>query len=321
MSEVWLEPGTHGVRLFDRAASRHVAIAEFFTAEAGRFDPLVLVSRRATLTSVAALLASGRFGPPVPVERIHFADVEEALSAIMNGDQFDPDRGASYLLGLLAKVRLKEADGTIRLYGEMVDALCERGNFSAALALEGLCPKLFEIEPRLAVLCGYARARFYGTGAGHFRAIRAGHTHGDPGEGAHELTGGHKTPREDEGDPVQPWVHVIDDDDSVRRSLGRLLKLSGLNVRTFDSGEAFLLDLESLRPGFLVVDIQLTGMSGLDVLAHMKSVRASWPALAMSGSDDERAESEALRLGARAFLKKPLDSHVLLSAVEGALAG
>jgi CheY-like chemotaxis protein len=319
MSAAWLEPGTHGVRFFPDVPSAHVAIAEFFTAGDACSDALVLIGRRATFESVATLLASGRFGAPVAAERIHFADAEAALPAIMDGDVLDPARGASLLQGIVAEVRRSHPRGTIRLYGEGVDVLAERGNISAALVLERLCPRLFENDPRLAILCGYAHANFAGTAASHVHAIRAEHTHSDAGEGA--APDDAAPPRESVGAPKGAWVHVIDDDDSVRRSLGRLLRLSGFEVRTFDSGEAFLLELGSLEPGCVVVDIQLTGMSGLDVLAHMKSARPSWPLLAMSGSDDDNAENEALRLGAHAFLKKPLDSGVLIAAVEAALAG
>jgi CheY-like chemotaxis protein len=320
MSDVWLDPGTHGVKFFDGAASSHVAIAEFFTAQASRYDPLVLVSRRSTYLSVSALLASGRFGPPQAAGRIYFSDVDEALAEIMTGDDVDPERGAKFLLGILSQVRAREPAGTIRLYGEMVDVLCERGNFRAALALEALCPNLFTSEPKLAVLCGYTRAHFVGDDIAHARAIRAEHTHGDCGEGE-TARGDNRPPQESGKDPLGAWVYVIDDDDSVRRSLGRLIKLSGFNVRTFDSGEALLVEIDMLHPGCLVIDIQLTGMSGLDLIAHVKRTRPAWPLLAMSGSDDEAAQSEALALGVLTFLKKPLDSQVLLDAIASVLAG
>jgi FixJ family two-component response regulator len=67
--------------------------------------------------------------------------------------------------------------------------------------------------------------------------------------------------------------------------------------------------------------MQLTGMSGLDVIAHMRSTRPSWPLIAMSGSDDDNIENEALSLGASVFMGKPLDSQELLTAIETALAG
>ena len=322
MSRAWCDPGTHAVCFHDDALSAARNIAEFLAADAHSLDPLVMVSRRETFDRVMALLASGAFGPRIGTESIRFIDAETAIERFVEDGAVDPVRGERLLLELLSEVRRANGDGTIRFYGEMVDILCERGNFTAARALESLFPGLFTHEPRLTVLCGYARARFQGEGAEYRHAICAEHTHAREEECEPDSLGqGEAPPSESDGAPHDDWVHVIDDDDSVRRSLGRVLKLSGFNVRTFDSGEAFLLELESLKPGCLVVDIQLMGMSGLDVLAHMKGARASWQALAMSGSDDENAQSEALRLGARAFLKKPLDSQVLLSAVAAALAG
>ena len=120
--------------------------------------------------------------------------------------------------------------------------------------------------------------------------------------------------------PLPAAVYVIDDDASIRRALGRLLRLTQWQVRTFDSAEAFLAELDGLAPGCLVLDIQLGGMNGLDLLAHMKSAHPTWPIIAMSGSDNDTAETEALRLGARAYLRKPFDSEVLIDTVTQALA-
>jgi len=61
-------------------------------------------------------------------------------------------------------------------------------------------------------------------------------------------------------------VYVIDDDASIRRSLNRLLTSSNWTVRTFDSGEAFLAELGELSLGCLIVDVELKGMSGLDLV-------------------------------------------------------
>jgi FixJ family two-component response regulator len=105
---------------------------------------------------------------------------------------------------------------------------------------------------------------------------------------------------------------VIDDDHSMRRSLKRLLKFSAWDVRTFDSAEAFLSELPKLAAGYLVVDIQLPGMSGLELLQHLRSINLAWPTLAMSASIDPSVEGEALRLGAALFLRKPFDPQVLL---------
>lgn len=120
--------------------------------------------------------------------------------------------------------------------------------------------------------------------------------------------------------PPASAVYVIDDDLSIRRALSRRLKLEMWDVLTFDSCEAFLADLNGLKPGCLVLDIQLGGMSGLDLLAYMKNARPNWPIFSMSGSDNDSAEAEALRLGARAFFRKPFDSELLVEAITQAFA-
>jgi len=111
-------------------------------------------------------------------------------------------------------------------------------------------------------------------------------------------------------------VYVIDDDRSIGRSLDRLLKVSNWRVRTFASAEALLAELEQLQTGFLVVDIQLPGMTGLELLERMHEMQRPWPVVAMSGSNDENVEREALRLGAKLFLHKPFDPQALLNALE-----
>lgn len=319
MSEIWSTPGTHGVRFNVDAPSRYDAIAEFLTAGTDTSDPLVLVARPETCAGVAALLASGRFGPPVSPERVRFVDAAEALSAFTDGDVVDIARAEAMFLALIAEVRAREPRGTIRLYGEIVDLLCERGDFAGALALEAICANLFVAEPRLAVLCCYARARFDGADAGHFSAVCELHTQAQADGGSSGAEDEAPPPQTVMRVPTGPCVYVIDDDDSVRRSLGRFLRLAGYDVRTYDSGETFFLELEELAAGCLVVDMQLAGMSGSDILAHMQAARPSWPKLAMSGSDDDNVESEALRLGARAFLHKPLDTGVLLAAIAAAM--
>jgi len=122
------------------------------------------------------------------------------------------------------------------------------------------------------------------------------------------LAGNHDAP-----DPV---VYVVDDDRSMRRSLRRLLKVSGWQVRSFDSAEAFATELDQLSSGFLIVDIQLPGMSGLELLERLQEMRVPCPAIAISGSNDASIEAEALRLGAKMFLYKPFDPQVLLGALE-----
>ena len=91
-------------------------------------------------------------------------------------------------------------------------------------------------------------------------------------------------------------------------------------MRTFDSGEAFLAELDKLSSGCLVVDIGLQGISGLELVQRLTDARLSWPIIVMSALYDKKAESEALRLGARAYLRKPFGSQALLNAIARALS-
>jgi two-component system response regulator FixJ len=110
-------------------------------------------------------------------------------------------------------------------------------------------------------------------------------------------------------------IYLIDDDASVRRSLSRLLALSNWQVRSFDSAEAFLADQDHLPLGGIILDMQLLGMSGLELLRQMASAGQRWPVVAMSGSHDDGTEEEALLLGARFYLRKPFEAEMLLEAI------
>jgi len=115
-------------------------------------------------------------------------------------------------------------------------------------------------------------------------------------------------------------VYVIEDDESMRRALARLLTCSNWPVRTFESAESFLGEMDGLTQGCLIVDVGLLGMSGIDLLATLRYAGVRWPCIAISGSHNENAEREALALGARAFLRKPFEPRALLDAVAGALS-
>ena len=110
-------------------------------------------------------------------------------------------------------------------------------------------------------------------------------------------------------------IYLIDDDVSVRRSLVRLLTLMNRQVRAFDSAEAFLAEVDRLPLGGIILDMQLSGMSGLELLRQMTNAGLRWPVIAMSGSQDEDAEAEALRLGAQLYLHKPFDAGTLLDTI------
>lgn len=119
-----------------------------------------------------------------------------------------------------------------------------------------------------------------------------------------------------------PDVHValVDDDDSVRRAVARLLRIAGLEVDVYATGEAFLSALETRPPDCVVLDMYMPTMSGLDVQAALVAQHLGLPIVFISAHDDAAAERHALEAGAAAFLHKPFSEQQLLSAIATATA-
>lgn len=119
-----------------------------------------------------------------------------------------------------------------------------------------------------------------------------------------------------------PDVHValVDDDDSVRRAVARLLRIAGLEVDVYATGEAFLNALETRPPDCVVLDMYMPTMSGLDVQAALVAQRPGLPIVFISAHDDAAVERHALAAGAAAFLHKPFSEQQLLSAIATATA-
>jgi FixJ family two-component response regulator len=116
-----------------------------------------------------------------------------------------------------------------------------------------------------------------------------------------------------------PLIAVLDDEESIRRALQRLLRSAGFDVQTFASGAEFLESLGTRRPGCLVLDIHMRGMTGFDVLAALESLPLRVPTLVITAFDDETAEARALQAGALRFMRKPIREDDLLDAVAAAL--
>lgn len=113
----------------------------------------------------------------------------------------------------------------------------------------------------------------------------------------------------------KPTVTVVDDDEAVRKALGRLFKSAGFGVETFASAAEFLRDGLRQRPGCLVLDVRMPGGTGLDLQQTL--VESGWhlPIIFITAHEDEAARSLALERGAAAFLQKPFNDRVLLDAV------
>lgn len=114
-------------------------------------------------------------------------------------------------------------------------------------------------------------------------------------------------------------VVVIDDDESYRDAVQRLLKSAGLSVRSFASAELFLNSGQQHETGCLIADIRMPGMSGLELQSKLNSDHCPIPTIFITAHGDEKMRLQAMRAGAVKFLMKPFEGEVLLEAVRVAL--
>ncbi len=113
-----------------------------------------------------------------------------------------------------------------------------------------------------------------------------------------------------------PVVFVIDDDTSVRESLSNLIGSAGHHVQTFASAQEFLSQKQAMGPSCLILDVQLPGLSGLDLQQHLTQVDGHLPIIFISGHSDIPMTVRAMKAGAIEFLTKPFRDVDLLNAVE-----
>lgn len=118
--------------------------------------------------------------------------------------------------------------------------------------------------------------------------------------------------------PIPARVAVVDDDPYVLRGLRRLLRAAGFAVDTYGTGDAFMHALEDVRFDCLVLDLHMPNTSGFDVQADLARRGCSLPVIVITGDDTPNAKSRALRLGAFAYLGKPVDETTLLAAIGAA---
>lgn len=118
---------------------------------------------------------------------------------------------------------------------------------------------------------------------------------------------------------IAPMIHVIDDDESVRKAVTRLLKAAGYEARSYASAGEFLLADPQPGPGCIVLDVRMPGPSGLELQAALSKKRGSWPLIFLTGHGDIPMSVQAMKAGAVDFLTKPVQRQALLAAVTNAL--
>ena len=119
--------------------------------------------------------------------------------------------------------------------------------------------------------------------------------------------------------PESPVVHVIDDDEAVRKSLAFLLESAGLRVATHGSAPDFLAAAPGLRDGCIITDVRMPEITGIDLLRRIKERGVDIPVIVITGHGDISLAVDAMKLGAVDFLEKPFDDDQLLAALKSAL--
>ena len=120
---------------------------------------------------------------------------------------------------------------------------------------------------------------------------------------------------------TRPTVFIVDDDAAVRQSLALLIRSMGMPVETFESAQVFLGACDPERPGCLVLDIRMPGISGLELQEELQRRGVTLPIIFITGHGDIPMSVRAMKAGAVDFLPKPVDGGQLLAAIAQALAG
>ncbi len=116
-----------------------------------------------------------------------------------------------------------------------------------------------------------------------------------------------------------PLLAVVDDDAEVRVALTRLVSSAGFGVETFASGAEFLRSIEDHEPDCVVLDLHMPEMNGFEVQAALAGGHATVPVIVITGHDTSESRVRAVRLGAKAYLCKPVNDEALLTAIGTAI--
>jgi FixJ family two-component response regulator len=123
-------------------------------------------------------------------------------------------------------------------------------------------------------------------------------------------------------DKHKPLIVIVDDDVSVCRAIKRLVRSINMNAETFTSGDEFIKFIEAI-PSFhadcAILDVQMPGMSGLDVQAWLVRNESQLPTIFITAHDEVGARERALAMGAVAFLRKPFNDELFIKTLNTAL--
>ncbi|WP_153131262.1 response regulator transcription factor [Dechloromonas hortensis] len=117
----------------------------------------------------------------------------------------------------------------------------------------------------------------------------------------------------------KPQAHLVDDDEAIRDALAWLLQSRGIPCTTYDSAEAFLSSWNANLAGCIVLDMRMSGMSGLDCFDKLRELASSLPVIFLTGHGDVPLAVGTLKKGAFDFFEKPLNDNELATRIQEAM--
>ena len=115
-------------------------------------------------------------------------------------------------------------------------------------------------------------------------------------------------------------VHIVDDEDAIRRSASFMLRTSGFDTRTYQSGVEFLKEVKRADPGCVLLDVRMPEMDGLEVQRELNDRGVSLPVIVLTGHGDISIAVQAMKAGAVDFLEKPFEKNQLMVALDAGFA-
>lgn len=119
---------------------------------------------------------------------------------------------------------------------------------------------------------------------------------------------------------TKPVIYIVDDDESVRRAMKRLIRSIGMDVMVFSSAQEFLDFKYRKHNSCMIVDIRLEGKSGLELQDDLRAAGSDLPMIFITGYDTQETRDQAKKSGAAGYFRKPIDDRALLDSIHWALA-
>ena len=120
---------------------------------------------------------------------------------------------------------------------------------------------------------------------------------------------------------MAPHVYIVDDDESFRAALERLMRSAGLTAQTFASAQEFLdSDISCDDDSCLITDVQMPGKTGLELQRELRETGKEFPVIFVTAHDTDEARSQTKKAGAVGYFRKPVDDQALLDAIRWAVS-